>query len=114
MLGFFVAVPDYDIAMYNHEKSKCNPEISLEILKAVMPILENLETWDNDNLYLTLKAFGKENGYKTGTVMWPIRTALSGVAVTPGGATALAEVFGKTETLRRVQAGIRKLEKELA
>lgn len=113
MLGFFVAVPDYDIEMYNHEKSNCDPELSLEILKAVMPILESLDTWDNNNLYLTLKAFGKEKGYKTGTVMWPIRTALSGVAVTPGGATALAEVFGKQETLKRVQDGIRKLEKHL-
>ena len=69
MLDFFVAVPDYDIEMYNHEKSKCDPEVSLEILKAVMPILEGLETWDNDNLYLTLKIFGKEKGYKTGTAV---------------------------------------------
>jgi glutamyl-tRNA synthetase len=113
MLSFFLAVPDYEIDLYRHEKSKCDPEISLEILKAVTPILESLETWDNEHLYLTLKAFGKDYGYKTGTVMWPIRTALSGVAVTPGGATALAEVFGKGETLKRVQDGIQKLEKYL-
>ena len=113
MVRFFVSVPDYDIDMYTHKKSKCDPEVSLEILNAVTGILEQLETWDNDHLYLTLKAFGKENGFKTGTVMWPIRTALSGVAVTPGGATALAEVLGKQETLKRIRAGIRKLEKHL-
>ena len=113
MLSFFLAVPDYEIDLYRHEKSKCDPEISLEILKAVTPILEGLEPWNNDNLYLSLKTFGKVHGYKTGTVMWPIRTALSGVAVTPGGATALAEVFGKGETLKRVQDGIQKLEKYL-
>lgn len=114
MIGFFMAVPDYDIEMYHHKKSKCDPEISLEILKSVVPILEALDIWDNEQLYLILKAFGKENGYKTGTVMWPIRTALSGVAITPGGATALAEVFGKQETLFRIQAGIAKLEAELS
>jgi glutamyl-tRNA synthetase len=85
----------------------------LEILKKVRPVLKSLETWDNDNLYLTLKEFGKEQNYKTGTVMWPIRTALSGVPVTPGGATALAEILGKEETLNRIQQGIEKLEKAM-
>ncbi len=111
MVGFFVAVPKYDIEMYRHQKSKCDPDISLKVLKDVKPILENLTTWDNDNLYQTLKGFAKAEGLKTGTVMWPIRTALSGVPVTPGGATALAEVLGREETLRRIQAGIDKLAK---
>jgi glutamyl-tRNA synthetase len=110
MVAFFVAVPEYDVSMYHHEKSKCDPVISLAILKAVEPLLAELETWDNDSLFQALKDFGKENGYKTGTVMWPIRTALSGVLATPGGATALAEILGKPETLRRIRAGIDKLE----
>jgi glutamyl-tRNA synthetase len=113
MVAFFAAVPDYDVAMYNHKKSKCDPAISLEILKATKPILKALDVWDNQHLYLSLKAFGKDQGYKTGTVMWPIRTALSGVMTTPGGATALAEVLGKEETLCRMQAGIEKLEDAL-
>lgn len=113
MVDFFVAVPDYDIEMYRHEKSKCNPEISVEILKKAIPLLEDLKTWKNENLYLLLKTFGKEHDYKIGTVMWPIRTALSGVMVTPGGATSLAEVLGRTETIRRMRAGIEKLETAL-
>ncbi len=112
-IGFFAAVPEYDVEIYRHKKSKCDPEISLEILRRVMPILEDLSNWDNNSLYLRLKEFGKDQGYKTGTVMWPIRTALSGVLVTPGGATALAEILGKKETLDRIQAGIEKLEKEM-
>ena len=114
MVDFFVAVPAYDVAMYEHKKSKCDLETSLEILRETHPVLKALDTWDNQNLYLTLKTFGEEQGYKTGTVMWPIRTALSGVMSTPGGATALAEVLGKDETLRRMEAGIEKLEAALA
>jgi len=110
MVAFFVAVPDYDVAMYEHKKSKCDQEISLSILKTIKPILRDLSTWDNDTLFNELKAFGKEHDFKTGTVMWPIRTALSGVPATPGGATALAEILGKGETLRRIDAGIEKLE----
>jgi glutamyl-tRNA synthetase len=113
MVSFFTAVQSYDIEMYRHEKSKSDPQTSLVVLKGVRPVLEGLETWDNDSLYLTLKAFAKSLGYKVGTVMWPIRTALSGVPATPGGATALAEVLGKDETLRRIAVGIAKLESAL-
>jgi len=109
MVAFFIKVPDYDIELYRHKKSKCDPEISLKILRDTKPILEDMKTWDNNHLFMALKAFGKEFGYKTGTVMWPIRTALSGIPATPGGATALAEVLGKDETLRRLQAGLEKL-----
>ncbi len=114
MVEFFVEVPEYDIELYRHEKSKCDPEISVVILKETLPILEEIQAWDNDTLFTTLKDYGKAAGYKTGTVMWPIRTALSGVPATPGGATALAEVLGKAETLSRIQAGIEKLERALA
>jgi glutamyl-tRNA synthetase len=113
MVTFFLEVPDYDFEMYRHKKSKCDPETSLVILKETYPILQDLKSWDNDNLFLVLKVFSKEHGYKTGTVMWPIRTALSGVSSTPGGATALADVLGRDETLRRIQAGIEKLQQAL-
>lgn len=110
MVLFFETVPEYELDMYVHKKSKCDLESSLAILKETLPLLGDLEVWDNQTLYETLKAYAKENGYKTGTVMWPIRTALSGVPVTPGGATALAEVLGKAESLKRITAGIEKLE----
>ena len=42
--------------------------------------------------------------------MWPLRTALSGKASTPGGATQIMEILGKDESLRRIEAGIKKLE----
>lgn len=110
MVAFFADVPDYDVDLYTHAKSKSDPTTSLTVLKGVLPLLADIKTFDNDNLFLMLKQFGKENGLKTGTVMWPIRTALSGVPTTPGGATALAEILGREETLRRVEAGIAKLE----
>lgn len=41
--------------------------------------------------------------------MWPVRTALSGKAVTPGGAVELCHILGKAETLSRIQTGIEQL-----
>ena len=54
--------------------------------------------------------FGKEHEYKTGFVMWPLRTAVSGKQATPGGATELMSILGKDETLARIEAAIAKLE----
>jgi glutamyl-tRNA synthetase len=41
--------------------------------------------------------------------MWPVRIALSGLASTPGGATEIAEILGKEETMRRMQAALARL-----
>ena len=51
----------------------------------------------------------EENGVKTGYVMWPIRTAVSGRQMTPAGATEIMEVLGKEESLSRLRAGIKKI-----
>mgnify|MGYP003314581529 CR=1 FL=1 len=46
---------------------------------------------------------------KTGTLMWCIRIAVSGLSATPGGATEIMEVIGKEESLSRIDAAIAKL-----
>ena len=83
---------------------------TLENLKAVLPVLEGVEDFTNDVLYETLMNFVKEAGIKNSQVLWPIRTAVSGKQMTPGGATEIMEIIGKEETLRRIRIGIEKLE----
>lgn len=109
IVDFFNAVCDYDIDMYNNKKSKANPENSLVLLKEVLPLLETQEDYSNDALYAMLQEFGAQKEYKTGFVMWPIRTAISGKQSTPGGATELMAILGKEETLKRITAAIEKL-----
>ncbi|MBR5337385.1 MAG: glutamate--tRNA ligase [Lachnospiraceae bacterium] len=108
-IDFFEELPEYEIEMYTHKKMKTNSENSLQILKDVVPLLEARSDWSNDALYETLLAYVNEKELKNGTVMWPIRTAVSGKQMTPGGATELMEVLGKEESLRRIQIGIEKL-----
>lgn len=108
-IDFLQEMPEYSVDMYTHKKMKTNPENSLSLLKEVLPILEAQEDYSNDALFERLSAFGKENGYKTGFVMWPIRTAVSGKQMTPGGATELMELLGKEETIVRIKAAIEKL-----
>ena len=114
LLGFFEEVPDYDISMYAHKKMKTTPELSLDVLKKVLPVLSDFEDYSNDALYALLVDFAKENGLKNGQVMWPVRTAVSGKAMTPGGATQLLMLLGREESVSRIRAAIDKLGKELA
>ncbi len=109
LIDFFQEVPEYDVSMYTHKKMKTNPELSLEVLEKILPVLENQEDYGNDALYELLCGFAKENGYKNGQILWPIRTALSGKQMTPAGATEILEVLGKEESLKRLQAAVEKL-----
>ena len=111
-IDFFEALPEYDVEMFCHKKMKSTKETSLEILKEVLPILEAQEDYSNDALYAALSAYVAEKGVKTGLVMWPIRTAVSGKQMTPAGATEIMEVLGKEESLARIRKGIEKLSNE--
>ena len=108
-IDFFEELPEYDAEMYVHKKMKCTKETSLEVLKDVLPLLEAQEDFSNDALFELLSSYVNEKGYKTGFVMWPIRTAASGTQMTPAGATEIMEVLGKEESLKRIRKGIEKL-----
>lgn len=109
-IDFFQQLPEYDTAMYCHKKMKTNEENSLEVLREVLPILEQQESFENDALFATLKAYAESIEKKIGYVMWPLRTAVSGKQSTPGGATEIMDILGKEESLERIRQGIRLLE----
>ena len=110
-IDFFEQLPEYDTSMYCHKKMKTNEENSLEVLTDLLPRLEAQEDFSNDALFETLKGYVDEKGVKTGFVMWPVRTAVSGKQTTPGGATEIMEILGKEESLRRIRKGIEMLSK---
>ena len=111
-IDFFEEMPEYDSELYVHKKMKTTKELSLEVLKAVRPVLAGFDDYTNDALYQLLVSFAESNGYKNGMVLWPIRTALSGKPMTPCGATELLEVLGKEESLSRIDKAIEKLSSE--
>ena len=108
-IDFFEELPEYDTAMYCHKKMKTNEQTSLAVLEEILPVLKEQEDYCNDALYEVISAFVKEKGYKNGYVLWPLRTAVSGKQMTPGGATEIMEALGKEESLRRIRIGIEKL-----
>ncbi len=113
MIDFLLHLPDFPIELFVNEKSKSTFASSLSILEQTIPLLQSLETWENLALQEALKAFAQQTGFKTGTVMWPIRIALSGLLNTPGGATEIAEILGRDETLQRMGQATTRLQQAL-
>ena len=109
-VDFLDKLPEYSTELYVHKKSKTTLENSLETLKALIPVLEAQESWTNEALYERLVALAAEREVKNSIILWPLRVALSGKPSTPGGATELAALLGKDESIARVKKGIALLE----
>ena len=109
MIDFFDELPEYETQLFIHKKSKTDEAISLEMLRAVYPAMAKLNNWTADEVHASLINLAEELGVKNATVMWPLRIAVSGKAVTPGGAVEICVILGRGETLNRINAGIAKL-----
>ncbi|MBP5489938.1 MAG: glutamate--tRNA ligase [Lachnospiraceae bacterium] len=109
-IDFFEDLPDYDIEMYTHKKMKTNSEISLAVLKDLLPRFEALDDYSIAGIEKVCMDYVAEKEVKNGICLWPLRTAVSGKQMTPGGAYEIMEILGKEESLRRIRVGIAKLE----
>lgn len=109
-IDFFEELPEYDISMYTHKKMKTNAENSLEVLRDMLPLLEELDDYSIAGIEQVCKDYIAEKELKNGRVLWPLRTAVSGKQMTPGGAYEIMEILGKEESLARIRKGIALLE----
>lgn len=109
-IDFFEELPEYDISMYTHKKMKTNAENSLEVLRDMLPELEKMAEFTMADIEAVCKKYIAEKELKNGRVLWPLRTAVSGKQMTPGGAYEIMEILGKEESLARIRKGIELLE----
>ena len=112
MVDFFEKLPEYDVEMYTHKKMKTDRSSSLDVLRELLPILEDQTDYSNDALYQLLLGYVEKKGCKNGYVMWPVRTAVSGKQMTPAGATEIMEILGKEESLSRIRKGLELLDSD--
>ena len=110
-LDFFDTLPEYDTEIFVHKKSKTSLESCLEVLREIIPIFEGLSHWNDENILAAMTGLVEKLGCKNAFVMWPVRIAAAGKAVTPGGAVEICRILGKEETLRRLAVGVEKLSK---
>ncbi len=107
--AFVPGLPEYDTALYANKKNKTDAALAKTLLAAAIPALQAAPEWNSDALFALLKELAEQQGVKAGAVMWVVRIAVSGLAVTPGGATELMEVLGREESLRRLNDGLARL-----
>lgn len=108
-VDFFQALPEYDAELFTNKKSKTNPEVSKRMLEAAIPMLRQLPDWTQDAIHDGLVDLAAQLEVKNATLMWPVRIAAAGKAVTPGGAVEICRILGREETLKRLELGLEKL-----
>ncbi len=108
-VDFFDELPDYDIELFTHKKSKTDADSSREMLNTLLPLLRDLPEWTDESILALLTGLSEKLEVKNAKVMWPLRIAVSGKAVTPGGAVEICRILGRAETLSRVEKALQKL-----
>ena len=108
-IDFFAELPDYDVELFTHKKMKTDAAVSKEVLTEMLPGLQAIEKYDHDNLSAFVTDYVTKKGIKNGQALWPLRIAVSGKAMTPGGAYEIMEILGKDESLRRIGIALEKL-----
>ena len=108
-VDFFDGLPEYDTELFVHKKSKSDKDSSKDVLQKIIPIFEALPAWDDEHIMGAMVGLAEAMEAKNAKVMWPVRIAAAGKAVTPGGAVEICRILGKDETLRRLNTALEKL-----
>ena len=109
MIDFLKNLPPFDAELFTNKRNKVTPQKSVEIIAPMIEILETVDDWTLDTLNEKISAFVEKSGLKVGTVMWPLRIALSMQKVTPGGVTEILYLLGKETSLARLNGALENL-----
>ncbi len=109
-MAFFITLPEYEKELFLNKKNKiADFDIVKTVLTEAKAVLSGVDSFDNDTLFAALMPIAEKLAIKTGTLMWCVRIAVSGMTATPGGATEIMEVIGKSESLSRIDKALLKL-----
>lgn len=110
-LSFLSNMPELDDEMYFHKRMKTDAQKALPVLNEALKLLEQHEDYSLESLKEALMGLVEKLEIKNGQLLWPLRIAITGTKVTPGGAVEAACLLGKEETLRRLKQSIEKITK---
>jgi len=108
-VGFFNEILDYPVDYYINKKMKTDLENSKFALIKILGVLSAITVWEKQVIHDQLMALVEQLGLKNGQILYPMRVALSGKLVTPGGGGEIAYLLGKEETILRLETAIQLL-----
>ncbi len=105
---FVFTLPEYSADLLIWKKS--TQEELVRTLPALISFVEDLDEtqWNKQLLEEKTKAWIAEQGFSAGSVLWPMRVALSGQENSPG-PFEIAEVLGTKEVLHRLGIAVQKI-----
>ena len=106
---FLTEFNDFDNALYENNKQKSSVEVAKTLLPTIIETLNGIDNFTNDVIFATLSEKANELGVKSKTLFYVMRIALTGLEVTPGGATEIADILGKEDTISRLTKSLNKL-----
>ncbi len=102
-IDLFVELKPYDTSLLVWKKAdKADADLQLANLLPVLATLPDDTFASIELIDAAIRRYIEENKLQNGNVLWPLRVALSGQSASPN-PFELAWVFGKEETLRRIQ-----------
>ncbi len=101
-IDFLAALPEYEAELFTNKKAKTDSAVSLRMLAEARPVLAALGDWSAEGVKAALIPLAERLEVKNATLLWPVRIAVSGRAVTPGGAYEICELLGRDECLARI------------
>lgn len=104
LLSFFYIPPMPQKQNIMNDKMKVDEEIAKQALEQSIRVLKEIheQDWDTLNIKQQLIPIIEKNIWKNGQLLWPLRFTLSGLQASPG-AFEIAEILGKTESLKRLE-----------
>ncbi len=110
-LDYLKSLSEYDVNLFVNEKQKASVSLAKEILPKISEKLSALSDFTNSALFESLVSLSADLGIKKQALLWITRIAITGKESTAGGATEIAEILGKEETLERIAFSLNLLNK---
>ena len=108
-VDFLVQRLPFELDLFYNKRNKTGPAEAKNLLPQIRQKLAGLQVFDLEQVKAGLAELAASAGLKIGQVMWPLRIALSGQPVTPGGAVEIAVILGQEEALDRIDLVLEQL-----
>ena len=105
-IDFLEEFGEYDLTLFENQKQKSSAELAKEILPQIKETLSAVTEWNNSTLFSVLVELSAKLEIKKQALLWITRIAITGKEATAGGATEVADILGKEETLKRMDYSI--------
>ncbi len=104
--SFLVEIKPFENSLYYNKKQKTDFELAKTLLPKIKEFLTDVDDFSSENLFTLLSSFAESIEVKARQLFYVLRIAVTGLEVTPGGATEILEILQKDESLRRIEFAI--------